>query len=552
MSVLTNLTGATPQLGLEVMGEAGNQGGLTLYTYDLFGRQIGLQKADMTASYAYNPNNLRRSKTVNGVQTIHVWDGDKLAADLDVSANVIASYTRGHALISERRGSTSQFYLYNGHGDVVQLTDTSGNVVNDHTYDYDAFGVERDIQENDQNPFRYCGEYFDGTFYQEKVSDEVVYSEHDHTMTFPVSGLSGSKTETYQFSISDKESGAYSLDLSTNTPLRYNCTMAVTIYADDNLLVSQTFTGDKNQTVSFDLNGESQLKITCDISWQATIIGLIGATASLDIQSFRKDAIYKEARGPETYYLRARYYDPSLGRLTSQDTHWNTRNMIYGDREYKPGEIRFPDNNAIIQSGNLYAYCMNNPIIYSDEDGEVAIIVTILIGAGAGAIIGGGANAIGQLINGKKVSELDWKSIGIAAASGAVSGALAGSGIGLVGQIAANAALSGATSVVIQKTYNGSIDWKQVALDSGIGGLAGAIGGKGAQAGVKQVISKVQNVGTSFMSVTKLVFNDPTIALAAKKELVKALTKQGLTSLVIVVKDNIVTIEAKGVAKNGK
>ena len=138
----------------------------------------------MTAKYSYNPNGLRRSKTINGVETVHLWDGDKLAADLDANANLIASYTRGHALISERRGNDSQFYLYNGHGNVVQLTDTSGNVVNDHTYDYDAFGVERDIQENDQNPFRYCGEYFDGTSYQEKVSDEVVYSEHDHTMSF--------------------------------------------------------------------------------------------------------------------------------------------------------------------------------------------------------------------------------------------------------------------------------------------------------------------------------------------------------------------------------
>jgi RHS repeat-associated protein len=270
-----------------------------------------------------------------------------------------------------------------------------------------------------------------------------------------------------------------------------------------------------------------------------------------DLNPFRFCGEYYD-RETGNIYLRARFYDPSIGRFTTQDTHWNTRNMVYGDKEYKPGEIRFPDNNAITQSGNLYAYCMNNPVIYSDEDGEVAVIVTILVGAGVGAIIGGGANVIGQLINGKKVSELDWKSIGIAAASGAVSGALAGSGIGLVGQVAANAALSGATSVVIQKTYNGNINWKQVALDSGIGGLAGAFGGKGAQAGVKQVISKVQNVGTSFMSVTKVVFKDPTAALAAKKELTKALTKQGLTSLSIVVKDNIVTIEAKGAAKNGK
>ena len=29
------------------------------------------------------------------------------------------------------------------------------------TYEYDAFGVEDDIDENDPNPWRYCGEYYD-------------------------------------------------------------------------------------------------------------------------------------------------------------------------------------------------------------------------------------------------------------------------------------------------------------------------------------------------------------------------------------------------------
>ena len=35
-------------------------------------------------------------------------------------------------------------------------------------YDYDAFGVEKNPDPQDENPFRYCGEYFDvetGTYY---------------------------------------------------------------------------------------------------------------------------------------------------------------------------------------------------------------------------------------------------------------------------------------------------------------------------------------------------------------------------------------------------
>ena len=68
-------------------------------------------------------------------------------------------------------------------------------------------------------------------------------------------------------------------------------------------------------------------------------------------------------------YLRARYYSPEIGRFVSEDTYWNPSNMIYGDRTYKDGKVRIPDINAILQSGMLYIYCNNSPIIYIDPSG---------------------------------------------------------------------------------------------------------------------------------------------------------------------------------------
>ena len=47
-----------------------------------------------------------------------------------------------------------KYYLFNGHGDTVQLTNATGNVVN--SYEYGAFGNEKNL---DNNPFRYSGEY---------------------------------------------------------------------------------------------------------------------------------------------------------------------------------------------------------------------------------------------------------------------------------------------------------------------------------------------------------------------------------------------------------
>ena len=57
-------------------------------------------------------------------------------------------------------------YVLNAHGDVVALVNSSGTVTK--RYEYDAFGVELNPDENDENPYRYCAEYFDvesGTIY---------------------------------------------------------------------------------------------------------------------------------------------------------------------------------------------------------------------------------------------------------------------------------------------------------------------------------------------------------------------------------------------------
>jgi RHS repeat-associated protein len=58
--------------------------------------------------------------------------------------------------------------------------------------------------------------------------------------------------------------------------------------------------------------------------------------------------VYDEETG--LYYLRARYYDPSIGRFLNEDTY--------------EGQI----DNPLIQ--NLYTYVHNNPLIYSDPSGN--------------------------------------------------------------------------------------------------------------------------------------------------------------------------------------
>ena len=101
-------------------------------------------------------------------ETIHLWDGSEMVAEYAGSGNMTARYLRGIGLIAREQDAALglQYYLHNAHGDVVERTDQYGTTLK--RYRYDAFGVEKNPEPLDANPFRYCGEYFDlcsGTYY---------------------------------------------------------------------------------------------------------------------------------------------------------------------------------------------------------------------------------------------------------------------------------------------------------------------------------------------------------------------------------------------------
>ena len=122
-----------------------NDGDVTTYAYDVWGNMTSAGGA----TYTYNAQGLRVSKTVSGVTDNFVLVGGDVWKD---SEN---TYLRGLELIS----SSDYFYLYNIRGDVIQLLDHDGEVVK--AYDYDAYGNELSRDLADENPFRYCGEYYD-------------------------------------------------------------------------------------------------------------------------------------------------------------------------------------------------------------------------------------------------------------------------------------------------------------------------------------------------------------------------------------------------------
>ena len=73
----------------------------------------------------------------------YIWGPDRVLAQIDVLAD------------------ETYYYLYNGHGDVVQIVDTSGAIKN--TYDYDVWGNFITKQETIDNHFTYFGQTYDET-----------------------------------------------------------------------------------------------------------------------------------------------------------------------------------------------------------------------------------------------------------------------------------------------------------------------------------------------------------------------------------------------------
>ena len=107
-----------------------------------------------------------------------------------------------------------------------------------------------------------------------------------------------------------------------------------------------------------------------------------------------------------------------------------------------------------------YSYCLNNPLIYTDPDGEIVWLVPALIFIGKAALVGaainGGIYAVSTAVTGQ---QWDWGQFGKSAAIGAISG-VASAGAGVL-----------ASGLQVYGAIPGAL------VKGGIQGLAGGISG---------------------------------------------------------------------------
>ncbi len=332
--------------------------------------------------YNYDSTDLRSvtvtAVTADGVETTYTYDANGNRASQTTGA-VTTTYTYNKA------------NLVTGMVNILLNADGEDVVISEFAYTYYADGNQR-------------------------TKTETLLGGDPVTTTYTYDGLGRLTGKT-----KGEDSITYTYDANGNrVGMNRNGTVTTYAYDANNRLLSETV-GDTVTTYTYDAFGN--------------LTSQIGESDN----PFLYCGEYYDAE-TQTYYLRARYYNPANGRFTQQDA-W-----------------AFMDASDLL-SLNLYTYCYNNPVMYVDPSGNFAILATlatIVVGAAIGAVIDAGA----QLIqNGGNVKDINWRSVGASAAAGAVTTGLAmltgGVSLGVEATMAWGA-LTGAAGYVTYNTVNGS------------------------------------------------------------------------------------------------
>lgn len=164
--------------------------------------------------------------------------------------------------------------------------------------------------------------------------------------------------------------------------------------------------------------GDKLISYTYDAwgNFSSSWINLAGTNYYATLNPFRYRGYFYDAESG-LYYLQSRYYNPQWGRFISAD-----------DVSYLLSESQYTN-------GNLYVYCNNNPVMYTDPSGHFAISTAVIIGAIVGGLIGvgGGLGAVAYFDykdDGKVNGSKQWYEYVVGATIGGIIGAAAGAAFG--------------------------------------------------------------------------------------------------------------------------
>jgi RHS repeat-associated protein len=480
-------TATYPSAGITSKYEYGKAGQLT----SLINKKSSTTLSSFTYGYYLDGN--QASRTTSGVTTNYIYD------DL-------------RQLKSETAGSQSKSYGYDAAGNRTAMTVTGTGAMTV-GYDYDSnnrlTAETRTLTGGAQEKYSY---FYDKNGNLTAKSAETITASGSQTPAISAAVIGGSggsamAAELYTYDVMDRLTSVTN-GYGTST---YN-------YQPDNMRLSKTVNGAKTthiwdgQNIIAEMNASS--------SMTGRYIRRVGIAASLDTAGTKQYFIHNghgdvwqltnasgtvtktygyDAFGNETsastsdanpfryageyydketgdYYLRARNYDPVLGRMHSEDSV-RARQMnifepygYYQDYQLSGGVFRDSEKRLFVVidplSLNLYTYCQNNPIMYQDSNGHLPFLaITGLIGAVGGGIYGA-------------VKTGTWQGTLGYAAIGGVAGLTLGAGAGVL--------------------LTGSATATTLAVATGANSLASAMSTGGLAAGAAFLTQNIQNATAQY------------------------------------------------------
>ncbi len=385
---------------------AGSNGITVTYNLNSFGEVIEykLQNGENNKDYSYtydsNGNittislngSLQQTFTYNSSNELDRVDdaviNKTVTYDYDYVGNITSVKTYIYTLGEVGTPLTTQNYTYNSQN---QRTDLS----------YDANGNMTSLNG------------FDFTWDGRKLSS-AISADTNISYTYNHNGIRTSKTvngTTITYTIDENNNVIEQTDGTNTIKFVYDSNNAPVyfIYNNTTYYYEKNLQGDI--VAILDTNGNTVVEYTYDI-W-GKLLGITGELAdTVGVTNPLRYRGYYYDTETELYYLQSRYYSPDLMRFISQD------------------DVKLSNTQGQPLGSNLYAYCLNNPVMNIDPTGEslTVILVCAAIGAIVGGLAGYGLSRILKVPKGKR-----WKYVLGGAVIGAVIGGCIGYAVGAAG-----------------------------------------------------------------------------------------------------------------------
>ena len=524
----------------------------TEHTYDVEDRIAGqiyrIGTTNFSQSYTYSASNglLTRHTPVFGLARTYGYDGIRRLSSVSNglytktygyktvsgsrSSSLVSSlaysglglnYTYGYDILGNitsvvKNGSTEATYAYDLQNQLVSET-VGGNT---YAYNYDTVGNLMSVQKNGTTIKSYT--YGDSAwadlltaFTVNGVTGSITYDNVGNPLTY-YNGTSYAMTWTPERRLATLTGGgktvsyAYDMDgIRTSKTVNGTTTSYTTVSGQ---VVRET-TGstvidfayeDTGAPYAMRYNGSIYYYL---LNLQGDVVGLVdaygntvasysydawgnvlSATGSLAaINPLRYRGYYYDSE-TALYYVSSRYYDPMVGRWISADS------MLIS-----------PSMTSV--STNMFAYCENNPIIYTDSTGTWIGFDDLIAGT-VGALVGVASQLVNDLVFSAISGSLQFSSWQTYVGAG-IGGAIGGISSLYVSPIAGAAIGSGSATLIGQTLENVFGGEKRTALEiaknTTIDATIGAVTNKILPVNISGVTSGKNSMGAVFRAgLTKI------------------------------------------------